>query len=114
MHLSLMPQVTRYGLLGKVNWAVVDASDVTAGGGIVLTSGVGTAPTFCHQADRILIELNRRHPPTLLGFHDCYLTIVEGGYTPHTLSAAFRMHEQFQRTGDMRGVCWEERTLVDA
>ena len=33
-----------------------------------------------------------------------YLTIVEGGYTPHTLSAAFRMHEQFQLTGDMRGV----------
>ena len=26
-----------------------------------------------------------------------YLTIVEGGHTPHTLSAAFRMHEQFQK-----------------
>jgi succinate CoA transferase len=72
MHLSLMPQVTRYGFLGKVNWAVVEACDVTAGGGIVLTSGVGTTPTFCNQADRILIELNRRNPPTLLGIHDIY------------------------------------------
>jgi acetyl-CoA hydrolase len=36
-----------------------------------------------------------------------YLTIVEGGYTPHTLPVAFRMHEQFQRTGDMRGVTWD-------
>ena len=35
-----------------------------------------------------------------------YLNIVEGGHTPHTLSAAFKMHEQFQRTGDMRGVSW--------
>jgi acetyl-CoA hydrolase len=72
MHLSLMPQVTRYGFLGKVDWAVVEACDVTAGGGIVLTSGVGTAPTFCNQAERILIELNRRNPPTLLGIHDIY------------------------------------------
>jgi acetyl-CoA hydrolase len=72
MHLSLMPQVTRYGFLGKVNWAVVEACDVTAGGGIVLTSAVGTAPTFCNQADKILIELNRRNPPALLGIHDIY------------------------------------------
>lgn len=72
MHLSLMPQVTRYGFLGKVDWAVVEACDVTAGGGIVLTSGVGTAPTFCNLAGRILIELNQRNPPTLLGIHDIY------------------------------------------
>jgi acetyl-CoA hydrolase len=72
MHLSLMPQVTRYGFLGKVDWAVVEACDITAGGGIVLTSGVGAAPTFCNQAERILIEVNRAHPPTLLGFHDIY------------------------------------------
>ncbi|HWD00252.1 MAG TPA: acetyl-CoA hydrolase/transferase family protein [Candidatus Sulfopaludibacter sp.] len=72
MHLSLMPQVTRYGFLGHVDWAVVEACDITAGGGIVLTSAVGTAPTFCNQADKILIELNRRNPPTLLGIHDIY------------------------------------------
>jgi acyl-CoA hydrolase len=71
-HLSLMPQVTRYGFLGHVDWAVVEACDVTAGGGIVLTSAVGTAPTFCNQADKILIELNRRSPPALLGIHDIY------------------------------------------
>jgi succinate CoA transferase len=81
MHLSLMPQVTRYGFLGKVNWAVVEACDVTAGGGIVLTSGVGTTPTFCNQADHILIELNRRNPPTLLGIHDIY----EPADPPHRL-----------------------------
>jgi len=36
-----------------------------------------------------------------------YLNIVEGGHTPHTLSAAFRMHEHFQQTGDMHGCCWD-------
>ncbi len=72
MHLSLLPQVVRYGFLGPVHWAVVEACDVTAGGGIVLTTSVGAAPTFLRKADRVLIELNRKHPPTLLGLHDIY------------------------------------------
>jgi succinate CoA transferase len=72
MHLSMLPQAVRYGFLGPVHWAVVEACDVTAGGGIVLTSSVGAAPTFLHRAQRVLIELNRCHPPTLLGMHDIY------------------------------------------
>ena len=72
MHLSLMPQAVRYGFLGPVDWAVVEACDITSGGGIVLTSSVGATPTFCAKAGRILIELNRYHPPTLLGMHDIY------------------------------------------
>lgn len=72
MHLSLLPQVVRYGFLGPVHWAVVEACDLTAGGGIVLTTSVGAAPTFLSKADRILVELNRKHPPTLLGMHDVY------------------------------------------
>jgi acetyl-CoA hydrolase len=72
MHLSLMPQAVRYGFLGPVHWAVVEACDITAGGGIVLTSSVGAAPTFCRMADKILVELNHHHPPTLLGMHDIY------------------------------------------
>ncbi len=72
MHLSLMPQAARYGFLGPVHWAVVEACDVTAGGGIVLTSAVGAVPTFCGIAGKILIELNHNHPPNLLGMHDIY------------------------------------------
>jgi acetyl-CoA hydrolase len=72
MHLSLMPQAVRYGFLGPVHWAVVEASDVTPGGGIVLTSSVGATPTFCDKADKILVELNSYHPPALLGMHDIY------------------------------------------
>jgi succinate CoA transferase len=72
MHLSLLPQVTRYGFLGPVHWSVVEACDITAGGGIVLTSAVGAANTYLRLADKVLIELNRRHPPTLLGMHDIF------------------------------------------
>ena len=72
MHLSLLPQVVRYGFLGPVHWAVVEACDVTAGGGIVLSTAVGAAPTFVSQAEKVLIELNHSHPPQLLGMHDIY------------------------------------------
>src|SRR5512147_1769561 len=55
MHLSLLPQQVRYGFFGKVNWAVIEACDITqGGGGIVLTSAVGAAPTYASVADRIL------------------------------------------------------------
>jgi acetyl-CoA hydrolase len=72
MHLSMLPQAVRYGFLGRLNWAVVEACDVTGGGGIVLTSSVGAAPTYLNCADKVIIELNRHHPPTLLGMHDIY------------------------------------------
>lgn len=72
MHLSLVPQNARYGFLGKFNWAIVEAADVTENGEIVLTSSVGASPSYCHMADKILIELNRFHPPQLRGFHDIY------------------------------------------
>jgi acetyl-CoA hydrolase len=72
MHLSMLPQVVRYGFLGPLNWAVIEACDVTAGGGIVLTTSVGASNTFANKADKVLIELNRQHPPTLLGMHDIF------------------------------------------
>jgi acyl-CoA hydrolase len=46
LHLSVMPQVTRYRFLGPVEVVVIEAADITAGGGILLTSAVGAAPTF--------------------------------------------------------------------
>jgi propionyl-CoA:succinyl-CoA transferase len=38
MHLSMLPQIVRYGFLGPVDWAVVEACDLTSGGGIVLST----------------------------------------------------------------------------
>lgn len=71
-HLSVLPQMVRYGFLGPVHWAIVEASDMTPGGGIVLSTSVGASNTYLRLADRILIELNARHPVTLLGMHDIF------------------------------------------
>ena len=54
-----------------------------------------------------LIIHNCAHPDfrdELIG----YLEMVEGGHTPQTLKAAFKLHEQYMRTGDMRGVDWRQ------
>jgi len=72
MHLSMLPQTIRYGFLGKLNWAVVEACDLSAGGGVVLSTSVGASNTFLRLADKILIELNAAHSPDLLGMHDIF------------------------------------------
>ena len=72
MHLSRLPQDVRYGFLGPIHTAVLEACDVTPHGEIVLTSAVGAAPTFARLADKILIELNGYHPQFLRGVHDIY------------------------------------------
>ena len=72
MHLSMAPQNIRYGFLGPVHFAVIEACDVSPSGEITLTSGVGAAPTYCRVADKIIIELNKFHPDTLRGVHDVY------------------------------------------
>lgn len=70
MHLSLLAQELRYGFLGKVDVAIVEAADVTEDGEIVPTSGVGIMPTICSLADKIIVELNDRHPKEIRGMHD--------------------------------------------
>jgi len=72
MHLSLLPQYVRYGFLGDMDWAIVEAADVSIDGKILLSSSVGASPTFLSKAKKILIEVNRYHPKELLGFHDIY------------------------------------------
>ena len=72
MHLSTVPQNARYGYLGPIHWAVVEACDLTAGGGVVLSSSVGASNTYMRLADKIIIELNARHPVSLLGMHDIF------------------------------------------
>lgn len=72
LHLSQVAQYLRYGFLGPVHWAVVEASDLTDDGEIILTTSVGISPTVLSLAENIIVELNARQPAALRGFHDCY------------------------------------------
>ncbi|MDL5048082.1 acetyl-CoA hydrolase/transferase family protein [Oscillatoria amoena NRMC-F 0135] len=72
MHLSQIAQNVRYGFLGKVKWAVLEACDIGEDGSIVLSTSVGTAPTYAQVAEKIIVELNAYHPKALNGIHDIY------------------------------------------
>lgn len=72
LHLSELAQNLRYGFLGKVDVAIVEAADVTEDGEIVPSCGVGIAPTICRLADLVIVELNKKHPKEIRGMHDIY------------------------------------------
>jgi succinate CoA transferase len=72
MHLSELAQSLRYGFLGKVDVAIIEAADVTDNGEIILTEAAGISPTICRLADKIIVELNHFHPKEIRGMHDIY------------------------------------------
>lgn len=65
MHLSHMPQMLLEGFFGKLDYAVVEITDVTADGRVYLSTSVGASPTFLQCADKIILEINRYHSPRL-------------------------------------------------
>lgn len=71
-HLSVVAQNIRYGFLGKIDTAIMEAADVSENGEIVLTTSVGVSPSIANAADKIIIELNKKHPQALQGIHDIY------------------------------------------
>lgn len=79
MHLSMLPQAARYGFIGKIKYAIIEAAAVSKDGEITFTTSVGASNTFCKVADKILIELNEAHPKALKGLHD----ICEPSDPPH-------------------------------
>ena len=72
IHLSQMAQELRYGFLGKVNTAIIEACEVTPDGKIYLTAAGGIVPTIARLADKIIIELNSAHSKNMIGMHDVY------------------------------------------
>ena len=73
IHLSQMAQEIRYGFLGKVDVAILEACDVTPDGKVYLTAAGGISPTIARLADKIIIELNAAHRGNqCIGLHDVY------------------------------------------
>ena len=70
LHLSLMAQDLRYGYLGKVDVAILEAVDITPDGKVYLTTAGGIGQTVANLADKIIIERNTYH--RTMGLHDVY------------------------------------------
>jgi succinyl-CoA:acetate CoA-transferase len=72
MHLSHTPQYIRYGYLGKMDYAIIEAVAITEGGHIIPSTSVGNSPVFVETADNVIIEINTTQPLDLEGIHDIY------------------------------------------
>ncbi|OJU41849.1 MAG: acetyl-CoA hydrolase [Bacteroidales bacterium 45-6] len=79
LHLSTLAQSIRYGLLGDINVAVIEACDVTEDGEIIPTCGVGISATVARVAKIVIVELNKWNPKEMRGLHD----IIEPLDPPH-------------------------------
>ncbi len=73
MHLSHVPQTVAFGFFGKINFAVVEAVDLTADGKVYLSTSVGGSPTYLKHAQKIIVEINRHHTQRLSEMHDVFI-----------------------------------------
>jgi len=73
LHLSHMPQMVRYGSLGKIDVAIVEVVAIKDDGRLVLSTSVGNTPTFLKEAEKIILEVNSSQPLFLDGIHDLYI-----------------------------------------
>ena len=73
MHLSQSAQFVNYGIMPKVDIAIVEALAINEDGSIVPTTSVGNTPSYIRQADKVIVELNTLQPMGLEGMHDCII-----------------------------------------
>jgi len=70
MHLSHVSQTVNAGFFGKVDFAVVEATEVTPDGRVYLTTSIGASPTYLKCAEHVIIEINRYHSERLREMSD--------------------------------------------
>ena len=73
MHLSHVPQIVAEGFFGRIDFAVVEATEITADGRVFLTTSIGASPTYLRYAEKIIIEINRHQSPRLREMADIFI-----------------------------------------
>lgn len=72
IHLSQVARALRAGILGRMDFAIVEGVAITEEGGIVPSTSVGNAHVFVAEARRVMVEVNISQPPEMEGIHDIY------------------------------------------
>ena len=93
MHLSHLPQSVLFGFFGTIDFAVIEATELTADGRVYLSTSIGASPTFLQTADKVVIELNRRQPPRISELAD--ILVPE----PPPFRRALNLEHPMQRIG---------------
>ena len=114
IHLSQMAQEVRYGFMGKVNVAIIEACELTLDGKIYLTAAGGISPTICRLADQIIVELNSAHSKFLNNFSvhfECgnrFVTSQRTEYGVGDVSYARLQRQEGRRDDTAFHVCGKE------
>lgn len=77
-HLSHTAEQVRQGVLGDIDYAVIEAAAITDEGLIIPTGSVGNSPIYVQKADNVIIELNLTAPKEYEGLHDIYIPKDQG------------------------------------
>lgn len=87
-HLSHTAELVRQGIVGPIDFAIIEAVAITEDGMIIPTTSVGNSAIFVQEAKNVIIELNVSHPEGLEGMHDIYLPAQQGERQPIPLTSA--------------------------
>ena len=93
MHLSHLPQTVMSGFHGRINFAVIEATEITRDGRVYLTSSIGASPTYLKYADKVIIEINHHHSSRLREMTDIMIMPPP----PHRYAVPF--HEPLTKLG---------------
>ncbi len=93
MHLSHVPQMVANGFFGKLDFAVIEATEITPDGRVFLTTSIGSSPTFLKHAERVIIEINSYHSMRLREIADIAIM------PPPSHRSPIQIHEPLDRIG---------------
>lgn len=70
MHLSGVSRTLLSGFFGKVDFGVIEATEIISDGRVFLSTSIGIAPTLLRCADKVIVEVNRHHSKRLAELSD--------------------------------------------
>lgn len=74
-HLSHLSQDLRYGFYGDIAVAIIEATEMSPNGEIILGAGLGMTPTIARMAKKVIIEYSSYYQTSFRGFHDNYIPL---------------------------------------
>ncbi|MDR0991077.1 MAG: acetyl-CoA hydrolase/transferase family protein [Propionibacteriaceae bacterium] len=72
IHLSHSGPVVRQGFLGRLDFAIIEVTAITASGELIPSSSVGNNNVYLDTADKVILEVNSWQSEALEGMHDLY------------------------------------------
>lgn len=73
LHLSHLSQDLRYGFYGDIDVAIIEATEMSPNGEVILGAGLGMTPTIAQLAKKVIIEYSSYYRNSFSGFHDNYV-----------------------------------------